>query len=153
MVKIDGIYSIEGADRVEAVQVGGWRIMVRKGQFAAGDLAVYFEIDSRVPAKEPFLFLEPKHYMIKTQKYFKGTVYMCEKIFQNIKSFIFPRSKGFLNILLNLMYRLCGKILFCSLVHSPLRLFARTFSVFNCLLSCEDTVSTLRRKRKINMYF
>lgn len=74
VVKIDGIYPIEGADRVEVAQVGGWRIMVHKGQFAAGDLAVYFEIDSRVPAKEPFLFLEPKHYKIKTQKYFKGTV-------------------------------------------------------------------------------
>ena len=74
VVKIDGISPIEGADRVEVAQVGGWRIMVRKGQFAPGDLAVYFEIDSKVPEKEPFLFLEPKHYKIKTQKYFKGTV-------------------------------------------------------------------------------
>lgn len=74
VVKIDGISAIEGADRVEVAQVGGWRIMVRKGQFAPGDLAVYFEIDSKVPEKEPFLFLEPKHYKIKTQKYFKGTV-------------------------------------------------------------------------------
>ncbi|MDE6918006.1 MAG: hypothetical protein K2P39_14565 [Lachnospiraceae bacterium] len=74
VVKIDGICAIEGADRVEVAQVGGWRIMVRKGQFVPGDLAVYFEIDSRVPEREPFLFLESKHYRIKTQKYFKGTV-------------------------------------------------------------------------------
>lgn len=74
VVKIDKISQIEGADRVEVAHVGGWRIMVRKGQFIAGDLAIYFEIDSKVPEKEPFLFLEGKHYKIKTQKYFKGTV-------------------------------------------------------------------------------
>ena len=74
VVKIDGIIPIEGAERVEVAQVGGWRIMVRKDQFSVGDLAIYFEIDSKVPEREPFLFLESKHYKIKTQKYFKGTV-------------------------------------------------------------------------------
>ncbi|MDE7274459.1 MAG: hypothetical protein K2N95_15635 [Lachnospiraceae bacterium] len=74
VVRIDGICAIDGADRVEVAQVGGWRIMVHKGQFVPGDLAIYFEIDSKVPEREPFLFLEPKHYKIKTQKYFKGTV-------------------------------------------------------------------------------
>ena len=74
VVRIDEICAIEGADRVEVAKVGGWRIMVRKGQFLPGDLAVYFEIDSKVPEKEPFLFLESKHYKVKTQKYFKGTV-------------------------------------------------------------------------------
>jgi hypothetical protein len=74
IVEIDGIRPIEGADRVEVAIVGGWRIMVRKGQFQPGDLAVYFEIDAQVPEKEPFQFLESKHYKIKTQKYFKGTV-------------------------------------------------------------------------------
>lgn len=74
VVAIDNILPIEGADRVELAVVGGWHIMVKKEQFKEGDLAVYFEIDSRVPAKEPFLFLEQKNYKIKTQKYFKGTV-------------------------------------------------------------------------------
>lgn len=74
IVKIDGLLPIEGADRVEIAQVGGWRIMVKKGQFIEGDLAIYFEIDSKVPEKEPFLFLKDKHFKIKTQKYFKGTV-------------------------------------------------------------------------------
>ena len=74
VVKVEGISPIEGADRVEIAQVGGWRIMVKKGQFREGDLAIYFEIDSRVPEKEPFLFLKDKHFKIKTQKYFKGTV-------------------------------------------------------------------------------
>lgn len=74
VVKIDEIRPIEGADRVEVAIVNGWHIMVRKDQFKPGDLAVYFEIDSKVPAEEPFMFLEPKHFKIKTQKYFKGTV-------------------------------------------------------------------------------
>ena len=74
VVKIDGISPITGADRVELAHVGGWRIMVKKGQFQVGDYAIYFEIDSKVPEKEPFMFLESKHFKVKTQKYFKGTV-------------------------------------------------------------------------------
>lgn len=74
VVIIDDILPIEGADRVEQAVVGGWHIMTRKGQFRPGDPAIYFEIDSKVPEIEVFKFLEPKHYKIKTQKYFKGTV-------------------------------------------------------------------------------
>lgn len=74
VVKIDEIRPIEGADRVEVAVVGGWRVMVRKDQFKAGDLAIYFEIDSKVPEKPEFEFLAAKHYKVKTQKYFKGTV-------------------------------------------------------------------------------
>ena len=69
VVKIDSIEPIPGRDRVECAKVGGWTIMVRKDQFKPGDLGIYFEIDSKVPAKEPFMFLEGKHFKIKTQKY------------------------------------------------------------------------------------
>ena len=69
VVKIDSIEPIPGRDRVECARVGGWTIMVRKNQFKPGDLGIYFEIDSKVPAKEPFMFLEGKHFKIKTQKY------------------------------------------------------------------------------------
>lgn len=69
VVKIDEIRPIEGRDRVECAVVGGWTVMVRKDQFKAGDLAIYFEIDSKVPEKEPYEFLASKHYKIKTQKY------------------------------------------------------------------------------------
>ena len=74
IVKIDNILPIEEADRVELACVGGWRIMVKKNQFKVGDYAIYFEIDSKVPEEEPFMFLAPKHFKVKTQKYFKGTV-------------------------------------------------------------------------------
>ena len=69
VVKIDDIKPIEGKDRVECAVIGGWSVMVRKGELSAGDYAVYFEIDSKVPADAPFDFLKAKHYKIKTQRY------------------------------------------------------------------------------------
>lgn len=69
LIKVDDIKPIEGKDRVECAVVGGWTIMVRKGQFQPGDIGIYFEVDSKVPETEPFLFLVAKHYKIKTQKY------------------------------------------------------------------------------------
>ena len=72
VVKIDSIEPIVGSDNCEAAVVGGWKVMTRKGTFKPGDLAVYFEIDSQVPATEQFAFLEKKHYKVKTQKYTFG---------------------------------------------------------------------------------
>ena len=69
IVRVDDIKPIEGRDRVECAVVGGWTIMVRKGQFHPGSLGIYFEIDSQVPEKEPFMFLAAKKFKIKTQKY------------------------------------------------------------------------------------
>lgn len=54
--KIDSIGPIEGADAIEVATVGGWKVVVKKGEFAVGDLAVYCEIDSWIPtALAPFL--------------------------------------------------------------------------------------------------
>lgn len=72
IVSIDAIEPIVGSDNCEAAVVGGWKIMTRKNTFKVGDLAVYFEIDSKVPEKEPFMFLQSKHFKIKTQKYTFG---------------------------------------------------------------------------------
>ena len=71
LVIVDAIEPIEGKDRVECARVGGWTIMVRKGLFKPGDIGIYFEVDSKVPSTEPFKFLEPKKFRIKTQKYGK----------------------------------------------------------------------------------
>ena len=72
IVSIDTIQPIVGSDNCEAAIVGGWKIMTRKNTFKVGDLAVYFEIDSKVPEKEPFMFLQSKHFKVKTQKYTFG---------------------------------------------------------------------------------
>lgn len=80
LVKIDNITPIDGYDRVELAHVGGWTIVVGKGEFKTGDTAIYFEIDSRLPEKPPFSdmeFLASKHYKIKTQK-------MCKSISQGL---------------------------------------------------------------------
>lgn len=69
VVTVDDIRPIPGKDRVECAVVGGWTVMVRKDEFKVGEPGIYFEIDSRVPEKEPFLFLSKNKYKIKTQRY------------------------------------------------------------------------------------
>lgn len=60
--RIDSIDPIEGADTIEVATVGGWKVVVKKGEYSVGDLAVYLEIDSWVPtALAPFL-TKPGHF-------------------------------------------------------------------------------------------
>lgn len=78
LVKIDNIEPIPNYDRVEWATVGGWKVIVQKGQFNVGDPAIYFEIDSKVPAnRECFAFLEKRKYKVKTIK-------MCGVISQGL---------------------------------------------------------------------
>lgn len=75
VVLIDAITPIEGYDRVELAHVGGWTVVVGKGEFLPGDPAIYFEIDSQLPEVEPFInmdFLAKKKYKIKAQKMCKS---------------------------------------------------------------------------------
>lgn len=54
--KIDALTPIEGADAIECATVGGWKVVVKKGEYTVGDLAVYCEIDSWIPTElAPFL--------------------------------------------------------------------------------------------------
>jgi len=54
--KIDDIRPIENADAIEVAVVGGWKVVVKKGEFNVGDFAVYCEIDSWIPTElAPFL--------------------------------------------------------------------------------------------------
>ena len=53
---IDAIGPIDGADAIEVATVGGWKVVVKKGEFTVGDRAVYCEIDSWIPTElAPFL--------------------------------------------------------------------------------------------------
>jgi RNA ligase (TIGR02306 family) len=56
--KIKELRSIKGADLIELVIVDGWQCVTKKGEFAVGDLGVYFEIDSFLPMEPEFKFLE-----------------------------------------------------------------------------------------------
>ena len=63
--RIDEIRPIEGADAIECAVIGGWTVVIKKGDFKAGDLAVYCEIDSWIPNEiAPFLSKgkEPREY-------------------------------------------------------------------------------------------
>lgn len=69
-VTVDEIREIPGYDRVEHARVGGWWIIVAKADnIKPGDMCVYFEVDSKVPATdERFAFLEKRNYKVKTLK-------------------------------------------------------------------------------------
>ena len=63
--KIDLIRPIPDADAIECAVVGGWTVVIKKGDFIAGDLAIYCEIDSWIPTElAPFLSKgkEPREY-------------------------------------------------------------------------------------------
>ncbi|KAH8675339.1 RNA ligase, DRB0094 family [Xylariales sp. PMI_506] len=51
--RISTIRPIKGADRIEVAVIDGWNCVVRKGQFAVGDLGVFLEIDSFLPSSDP----------------------------------------------------------------------------------------------------
>jgi RNA ligase (TIGR02306 family) len=54
--RIANILPIEGADAIEVAVVDGWKVVIKKGEFAVGDSAIYLEIDSWVPHEiAPFL--------------------------------------------------------------------------------------------------
>lgn len=56
VVKIDAISPIEGADAIEVATIGGWKVVVKKGEFEVNSLACYAEVDSWIPHSiAPFL--------------------------------------------------------------------------------------------------
>lgn len=53
---IDDIQPIAKADLIECAVIGGWKVVVKKGEFAKGEKAIYIELDSFVPESlAPFL--------------------------------------------------------------------------------------------------
>lgn len=63
--KIDSILVHPNADLLELAIIGGWQCVVKKGEFKAGDLCVYFEIDSLLPVIPEFEFLRKSSYIKK----------------------------------------------------------------------------------------
>lgn len=54
--RISKLAPIPNADAIEVATVDGWQVVVKKGEFVEGQLAVYFEIDSWIPCEvAPFL--------------------------------------------------------------------------------------------------
>lgn len=55
--KVLAIEAIANADSIEVARINGWQCVVKKGEFVAGDLGLFLEIDAVPPDSEPFLFL------------------------------------------------------------------------------------------------
>lgn len=63
---IKDLQPIEGADLIEVATIRGWQVVVKKGEFNIGDLCIYCEIDSVLPQRPEFYFLQASHFRIKT---------------------------------------------------------------------------------------
>jgi RNA ligase (TIGR02306 family) len=59
---VKDVQPIEGADNIVKVLIDGWQCVAQKGQFAPGELCVYFEIDSFLPIRPEFEFLRKSCY-------------------------------------------------------------------------------------------
>ncbi|MBM3756980.1 MAG: RNA ligase (ATP) [Acidobacteria bacterium] len=55
--RIAAVDPIPGADAIEVATVTGWKVVIKKGEFVPGDLAVYCEIDSFLPICPEYEFL------------------------------------------------------------------------------------------------
>lgn len=56
--RIDRVVPHKNADRLEVAIIGGWPAVVGLGQFQAGDLVVFCEVDSLLPPRDEYAFLE-----------------------------------------------------------------------------------------------
>ena len=86
--RVKELIPIEGADRIELAKVEDWQCVVNKGRFRAGDIGVYFEIDSFLPIKPEYEFLRKSSYKksdilgegfrLKTQT-FRGAISQAQR--------------------------------------------------------------------------
>ncbi len=72
--RVREILPIENADAIELARINGWQCVVKKNEFAPGDLGVFFEIDAIPPETQLFAFLwknespRPEKFRIRTMK-------------------------------------------------------------------------------------
>lgn len=55
--RVDEVQPIDGSDFLEKVRIKGWWIVTKKGQVKQGDLCIYYEVDSLLPARPQYDFL------------------------------------------------------------------------------------------------
>jgi len=60
--KVKSISAIPDSDFLELAHVMGWQCVAKKGEFKAGDLGVYYEVDSFLPVDERYEFLRSTSY-------------------------------------------------------------------------------------------
>jgi len=60
--RVKQITAIADSDFLELAHIMGWQCVVKKGEFKAGDLGVYYEVDSFLPLDERYEFLRTSSY-------------------------------------------------------------------------------------------
>ena len=65
---INNILPVVGGDFIEQIQVLGWNLVSKKGEFNINDKCIYIEIDSIVKESPDFEFLRKYKFRVKTQK-------------------------------------------------------------------------------------
>lgn len=54
---VSAIKPIDGADNIQLAQIDGWEVVIRKGEYQAGDPVIYVEIGSFLPVRPEYEFL------------------------------------------------------------------------------------------------
>lgn len=54
------------ADSLDLATVLGWQVVTKRDEFKAGDLCVFFEVDSVLPELPVFEFMRNKHFRVRT---------------------------------------------------------------------------------------
>ncbi|MCL1992565.1 MAG: RNA ligase (ATP) [Spirochaetes bacterium] len=60
--KVKKISPIADSDFLELAYIMGWQCVIKKGEFAEGDLGVYYEVDSFLPLDDRYEFLRASSY-------------------------------------------------------------------------------------------
>ena len=60
--RVKRISAVADSDFLETAHIMGWQCVIKKGEFKAGDLCVYFEVDSFLPIEERYEFLRKSSY-------------------------------------------------------------------------------------------
>lgn len=81
---VKAIRPIEGADRIEVVQILNWDCVAKKDEFRVGDKVIYFEIDSLLPDIPAFEFLKGSSWSQKLNKYKVSTHKFRNQISQGL---------------------------------------------------------------------
>lgn len=61
VVRIEAVTPHPNADKLELTMLGGYQMVIGKGSFKPGDLAVFIQPDSVVPQTDPFKFIWQDH--------------------------------------------------------------------------------------------
>lgn len=85
---VSDISPIPDADAIEVASVDGWKVVVKKGEFVAGDRAIYFEIDSFLPVRPEYEFLRKssfrKHLVSEEEGFRLRTVRLRGQVSQGL---------------------------------------------------------------------